>query len=252
VRAAPRREELAGRPRFRDLDPAEASDPDINPYLVAHREFGRELLPAGEAWKHRGAWGAFFGRMAPLVAEVGAGIGDWLVARAAAAPEADHVGIELRYKRTVLIARRIRVAGVRNAVAVRYHASFLDDLFDDSSLDAIWLNHPDPWPRERHEKHRLVSEHFLADCARLLRPGGAFNLRTDADHHVAALEALLPSSGFALVGRAWDLAVEPPPWGPDTPTHYQKKMAALGRPVHAVALQRVGPTQVTRSSSANT
>lgn len=226
------------RPRFRDLSPEEVSHPETNPYLAAHREFGRELVPAGEAWRYHGRWQDFFGRDGPLVVEVGSGIGDWLVELAAAQPGCDHVGIEIRYKRCMLIARRIRRAGIANAVAVRYHAGFLDDLFAPGSVDALWLNHPDPWPRDRHVKHRLVTEWFLADCARVLRPGAPLYLRTDADHHIDALDAMLPSAPFERTGQVADIAQQGAPWWPSHPTHYQRKMSALGRRVHGVALRR--------------
>ncbi len=226
------------RPRFREMEPNENFDPETNPYLLSHKEFGEELLSAGEAWPWRGRWAERFGRVAPLVVEVGAGVGDFFAALATLCPDRNHVGVELRYKRCVRIASRIRQAGVRNAVAVRYHAAYLDDLFEDGSVDTLWLNHPDPWPRDRQEKHRLVAPWFLQDCARLLRTGGSLYLRTDADHHIDALDAMLPDLPFEVTGREDDLHNNPPPWTPPISTHYQNKMRTLGRRVRAVALRR--------------
>ena len=86
------------RPRFRDRMPEEYRHPDANPFVRLHREFGPELLTAGEAWRFRGRWPACFGRDAELHVEIGSGNGFFLAELASRHPEHNVLGIELRYK----------------------------------------------------------------------------------------------------------------------------------------------------------
>ena len=151
------RPEGESRPRFTDRLPEDFTRPDINPFLVAHREHGHPLLPASEAWPYRGRWHEAFGREAPLHVEIGSGNGFFLAELARRNPDWNVLGIEIRYKRTVLCAKKIEAAGVSNALITRYDAWYLDDLFEDGSLAGLYVNHPDPWPKVRHEKNRLLS-----------------------------------------------------------------------------------------------
>jgi tRNA (guanine-N(7)-)-methyltransferase len=234
-----------GRPRFRD---STARDPrGINEYVGLHRELGRTALPAEQAWQWRDRWGAWFGREAPLVLEIGPGNGSFLVALAARRPDEDHVAVEIRYKRVVQCARKLAAAGVANAVICRYHAAYLDDLFAPGSLSTIWVNHPDPWPKERHEKNRLVSRWFLEDVARLLRPGGVMRLKSDFRPNVDRAAALLdrgpegeplPALPLVVTGRSDDVTGGVAPWPDDIETGYQAKFRLKGEPVYAIELRR--------------
>src|SRR5690606_5624318 len=111
---------------------------DVNPYVVSHRDFGPELLSADEAWTWRGRWIERFGRDAPLHVELGSGNGFFLSGLAARNPDWDVVGVEIRFKRVVLCAKKIREAGLRNAVIARYHAAYLDDLFEPGTLSGLY------------------------------------------------------------------------------------------------------------------
>jgi tRNA (guanine-N7-)-methyltransferase len=233
------------RPRFRDRRLYKREG--VNPYVESHRTYDSCLMPADQAWTWRGRWRERFGRAAPLVLEVGAGNGEFLVELAARNPDIDFVAIELRYKRCVLVAKKLVGRGLTNAVICRYHAAFLDDLFDDGELAGVWMNHPDPWPKERHEKNRLVSRWFLEDVARLVAPGGFYHLKSDHRPNVdRAVEVLdqgpdgepaerLP---FDVVGRAEDVTRGPAPWPDDIETLFQSRFRKKGEPVYAVALRR--------------
>ncbi len=232
--------ETDDRPRFQDRQPEEYRHPDVNPYVASHRTFGPELLPASEAWTWRGRWHERFGRRAPLHVEIGSGNGFFLVGLAARHPEWDLLGIELRYKRTVQAARKLRAAGVGNACVLRYHAGFLDDLFEPGTLSGLYVNHPDPWPKERHEKNRLISRWFLEDCARLLRPGARLRLKSDFRPNVDRLEALLAAHPlpFEITDRTEDAITAP--WADDVETNYQRKMKARGVVVPGIEVRRTG------------
>lgn len=235
------------RPRFRDRTSLDFKRPDINPFLEDHRTFGPELLTAADAWTHRGAWPAVFGREAPLHVELGSGNGFFLSGLARQHPDWNVLGVEIRYKRTVLCAKKIRKEGVNNARIARYHAAFLDDLFEPGSLAGLYVNHPDPWPKTRHDKNRLISRWFLEDVVSLLRPGGWFRLKSDYKPNIERAIQMLdhgpyrtpaPRLPLHVTGRSDDVITGDAPWPDDIETNYQSKFRAKGEPVYAVELVR--------------
>ena len=246
-RPTPQPEIEGRRPRFADRAPEEYRQPDANPFVRLHRTHGPPLLPASEAQRYRGRWDAAFGRSAPLHLEIGSGNGFFLAELARRNPDWNVLGIELRYKRTVLCAKKIAAVGADNARIARYHAAYLDDLFLPGDLAGIYVNHPDPWPKARHEKNRLISRWFLEDCARYLVPGGWLRLKSDfADNidRVAGLLAAgpegepLPRLPLEVTGRSEDVITGPAPWPDDIETNYQSKFRKRGLPVYAIALVR--------------
>jgi tRNA (guanine-N7-)-methyltransferase len=255
-RPTPQPDRAGDGPRYTDRDATEFANPDANPYVVTHRAFGRPLLPASEAWPLRGRWHEEFGREAPLHLEIGSGNGFFLSGLAAQHPEWDVIGVEIRYKRVVLCAKKIVARGVPNARIVRYHAAYLDDLVTPGSLAGIYVNHPDPWPKERHEKNRLISRWFLEDVCRFLQPGGWLRLKSDHLPNVDRLVHLLdhgpegedlPALPLRVTGRAEDVTRGPAPWPDDIETNYQRKFRLRGLPVYAVEVVRTpGPSPALR------
>lgn len=238
---------MGERPRFKDRVPGADKRPDVNPFFVEHRKFGDELLSADEAWRYRGRWADAFGREAPLHVEIGSGNGFFLAALAAQHPEWNVLGIEIRYKRVVLCGTKLRKAGVSNAKISRYHAAYLDDLFEPGSIAGLYVNHPDPWPKTRHEKNRLISRWFLEDVAQLLAPGAWFRLKSDHRPNVERAVHLIdhapdgqPTARLPLevTGQSEDVTAGIAPWGPDIETNYQRKFREKGEPVYAVELTR--------------
>jgi len=159
------------------------------------------------AWRFDPA--AVFGRRAPLVVEIGSGLGEAVVTAAAAHPERDHLAIEVY---TPGLAQTIVRAGhaaaeqsaaeqggpgggeLGNLRLVQANAAeLLATSLPAGSVDELWVFFPDPWHKSRHHKRRLVTPAFAALAARVLRPGGTWRLATDwaqyADQMLAVLEA---------------------------------------------------------------
>jgi tRNA (guanine-N7-)-methyltransferase len=239
-RPTPQPEEPAGeRPRFQDRLPDDYPHADINPFVRSHREWGRTLLTATEAWENRRAWSARFGEDRPLHVEIGSGNGFFLRELARRNPSWNVLGIEIRYKRVVLCAKKIDGAGLENALIARYHAAYLDDLFAPGSLAGLYVNHPDPWPKIRHEKNRLISRWFLEDVVRLLAPGGVFRLKSDFADNIGRVPKLLDGLPLEITGRSDDVITGTAPWPDDIETNYQKKFRLKGEPVYAIELRRI-------------
>jgi len=241
-RPTPQLENLSSeRPRFRDRAMEKFRHQDVNPYVTQHLEYGPPLIPAEEAWKNRGRWAEVFGRDAPLHVEIGPGNGFFLAELCRRNPQFNVVGVEIRYKRVVLCATKLDKAGVSNGRIARYHAAYLDDLFEPGSLSGLYINHPDPWQKTRHEKNRLISRWFLEDAAQLLRPGGVFRLKSDFADNVYRVPGLLDEAlPLEVTGISEDVITGPAPWPDDIETNYQSKFRLKGEPVYAIELVRTG------------
>lgn len=163
-----------------------------------------ELLPAAElAWRPAPAdLDALFGRHAPREVEIGFGDGEALLARALAHPEVDHLGIEVHRPGVGRLLHEAAKAGVRNLrVSTHDAVEVLTSQIPAGSLAAVHLQFPDPWPKKRHHKRRIVQPAFVALVASRLAPGGRFHLATDWQpyaehmHEVLAACPLLVNAG---------------------------------------------------------
>ena len=123
---------------------------------------------------------ALFGRSAPRVLEVGFGVGDSLVEMAAANPEQDYIGVDVFRGGVGNLYRQLAEQGLSNVRAACADAvEFLADAIAPEGLDRVQVFFPDPWPKARHHKRRLVQAPFLRMLKSRLRVGGVIHLATD-------------------------------------------------------------------------
>jgi len=137
---------------------------------------------------------ALFGRIAPLVVEIGCGMGDATLAMADADPMRDYLGIDVHTPGLGALLARAEASGVANlAVARGDGVEFLRHGVTSESLDAIHGFFPDPWPKARHHKRRIVRPEIVTLMSDRLRPGGTLHTSTDwapyADQMLAVLSA---------------------------------------------------------------
>lgn len=140
----------------------------VNPFA-----FTRELAPPD--------WPALFARPdRPLEVDVGSANGEFLLARAAQAPDVNVAGLEIREPLVDVVRERIARAGLTNAAVVLCHASRdLAAFFSPASVARFFIHFPDPWFKARHKKRRLISPAFVEALASRLAPGGEVELMTD-------------------------------------------------------------------------
>ena len=151
---------------------------------------------------------AIFGRTVPLVLEIGSGMGETTAAIAQARPDADFIAVEVHAPGIGSLLNRIESLQLANLKVIRHDAvEVLEKMIPDGALAAIHLFFPDPWPKKRHHKRRLVQPDFAALAARKLASGGVFHAATDwpdyAEHMDAVLakEPLLERVGSGLAQR---------------------------------------------------
>jgi tRNA (guanine-N7-)-methyltransferase len=133
-----------------------------------------------------------FGRSAPLVLEIGCGMGETTVAIAAERPDTDFIGIEVYPAGIGALLRRIEDAGIENLRVIEHDAvEVVRDMIAPASLAGVHIFFPDPWPKKRHHKRRLIQPPFVSLLASRLAPGGYLHLATDWAHYaVQMLEVL--------------------------------------------------------------
>jgi tRNA (guanine-N(7)-)-methyltransferase len=171
--------------------------------------------------------GALFQRAAPLEIEIGAGRGDFILARAAAMPERNFLAVELAATIAQLMAVRAGRSGLENLQVVRMDARTLINLMlPAGSVDAFHIYFPDPWPKERHLKHRLFTPWFVASLKRKLRADAPLFVATDVAEYAQDIFAMLDECGFARLETAVPGAEQ---------TGFARRFRAMGKPIYAGA-----------------
>ncbi|HEX7928612.1 MAG TPA: tRNA (guanosine(46)-N7)-methyltransferase TrmB, partial [bacterium] len=171
----------------------------VNPYARWVHDHPERLLPdptpeALERLRH--------GMPRPprrTVVDLGCGSGNFLLSLGAEHPEDDCIGFELRYKRLVKAARKLERDHLTNVWLLRAEAERFGEYFGDTSLDLVFVNFPDPWPKRLHWKKRLINQRFLRELERLLKPGGALCLKTDhAGYFLHSLGVVTAQPGWRI------------------------------------------------------
>ncbi|HLI82188.1 MAG TPA: hypothetical protein VKV03_19510 [Candidatus Binataceae bacterium] len=173
---------------------------------------------------------AIFARRAPLEIEIGAGKGDFIIEYASAHPERNFLAIELSNVVGQLLAVRCARAELPNVRVARMDARPLVNLMlPDASVAAFHIYYPDPWPKERHLKHRMVSPVFVRGLARTLAPDGAVYAASDVKEWAEEIFAMLDAGGFRRIAK------EPP--GAKS-TGFARKYIAQGKPVYFASFSK--------------
>ena len=198
----------------------------------AQRRAFEELLPRYAIDAPQGPLdlGAIFGRDARRTLDIGFGDGEALVTSALNNSGVDYVGIEVHEPGIGHLLLLLEQSGARNVrVVARDAADVVPQLFADSSFDAVDLFFPDPWPKKRHHKRRLVQPAFVAQIARVLKPGGFLHVATDwADYARHTREVLAQCTELVPVA-AGDLCHNPLAVRP--PTKFERRGRRLGHEV---------------------
>lgn len=171
----------------------------------------------------------------PLEVELGCGDAGFLVEYARRHPERNFIGVERLLGRLRKLDRKGRRAGLTNLRGVRIECGyFLEWLLPTHAIAALHVYFPDPWPKKKHRRRRLINERFPALARQALLPGGAVYLRTDdADYFAQMTGVFAKVPGFRQSETPSDLAV--------LFTDFEKEFRARGVETLRVAYVCVGP-----------
>jgi len=155
-----------------------------------------------------------FGRDAPLILEIGSGMGETTSQIARDRPEVDFIAVEVHAPGVGSLLNRIDSEAISNLRVIRHDAiDVLEHMIPDGALAGLYVFFPDPWPKKRHHKRRLVQAEFAALAARKLRPGGVLHAATDWQEYAEQMLAVLSSEPLlenTSVGFALRPAYRPP------------------------------------------
>jgi tRNA (guanine-N7-)-methyltransferase len=176
---------------------------------------------------------ALFGREAPVELEIGTGKGRFLMESAAAQPGRDFLGLEIERAYALLVRERAARRGLENLrVESLDGKEFVKRRLAPGSLAAMHVYFPDPWPKKRHRKRRLVDASFAAAAARALGRGGLLRVASDHEEYWNVIEEVLGAE--PLLTRL-DASVTGP-WS--SGTNYALRFAASGRAVFQAVFRR--------------
>ena len=174
-----------------------------------------------------------FGRTAPLVIEIGSGMGEATEVMAAADPDRDLLAVDVHIQGLGRLLRRAEDAGLTNVrVAEGDAVVLLQEMLGDGSVDEIRVFFPDPWPKARHHKRRLVQQGFLDLAATRLRRGGTLHVATDWAPYADQVSALLHAH------PAYDVVHEGPRPDHRPVTRFEQQGLDAGRASYDVVCRR--------------
>lgn len=203
-------------------------------------------------------WAHLYGNAQPVHLEIGSGSGHWIAEFARLHPEWNLFGIE-KMKREVRRAKdKALRRGLTNVRLLCCYADYVTPVYiETGSLEAVHIYFPDPWPKTRHHKRRVVRPQTATEFARILRPGGRIFTKTDiGDYHRLILETLGAEASLRRIEeRRLDLELPRDEMGVPLPvaelrgmnlpeclmlsTNYERKALEAGRPVYYSAWEKL-------------
>ncbi|HEX6403451.1 MAG TPA: tRNA (guanosine(46)-N7)-methyltransferase TrmB [Pseudonocardiaceae bacterium] len=196
------------------------------------QRWGADVIDLPEGALDMTRW---FGRAAPTVLEIGSGMGESTASMALAAPEVDHLAVEVYQPGLAQLLSRIEQAQITNLRLLRGDAyALLHDHIAVGSLDGVRIYFPDPWPKRRHHKRRLVNPEFVTLVASRLAPGGLLHLATDWEPYAQEMLAACTTEP-TLRNTAAEFATRPL-WRPVT--KFEQRARDDGRVVRDLLFTR--------------
>ena len=190
---------------------------------------GKPVLVEAETIDGLLSWGKFFGNEKPVEVEVGFGKGRFLLETAVARREINFLGIEVARKYLEFVAWRTLERGLENVRLIQGEGESVFHHIPEATVQACYILFPDPWPKRRHNKRRLVQPPFIDTLVRSLKPGGRIHFVTDfREYHEAVLPIFAGREDLApMTGELAERWIETL-----TPSGYEMKYRTEGRPIH--------------------
>jgi tRNA (guanine-N7-)-methyltransferase len=181
---------------------------------------------------------AAFGRRATTILEIGCGMGETTAAIAQAHPDIDYLGVEVHSPGVGSLLKRLAEIGLTNVRVVQHDAvEVVEHMLSPDSLDGVHVFFPDPWPKKRHHKRRLIQPDFVRLLAQRIRPGGYLHLATDWEPYAQQMLEVLSAEPL-LANTATGFAPRP---AHRPLTKFEQRGLTLGHPVFDLVFHRRRP-----------
>ncbi len=179
-------------------------------------------------------WEKLFSVQQPAELEIGCGDGGFLLEWASRHPEKNFLGVERLLGRLRKLSKKGSRAGLTNLRLLRIEARYLIQyLLPKNSFEAIHIYFPDPWPKDKHRRHRLIDADFPALAARILAPRGVLHLRTDDPSYFEQIQkSFAPAADFAPEESPAALAA--------LTTEFERQWNAEGKKTHRASFRLSG------------
>ncbi|MES2614380.1 MAG: tRNA (guanosine(46)-N7)-methyltransferase TrmB [Bdellovibrionota bacterium] len=203
-----------------------------NPYLQEAISLNNHLYTEAELAKNKNT---LFEQNENLIVEIGCYMGKNVTEMAVQNKELNFFGLDITYKRAVKAARKLKHNNIENAkIALCDGKVFLEEYIQPHSLLGVCVFFPDPWPKDRHEKNRLLKQDFINLLKNSLSPKGFFWFKTDSTPYFQQTEKCLLESGFKRDDISLDGRLNQPRVlnGGPYETAFQKIFAAKNVPFH--------------------
>lgn len=174
-----------------------------------------------------------FGNNNPLRIEIGCGKGDFITGTAKKEPDVNFLAVERVSDVLVTAAEKVKNSELKNVRVCCIDAKELAEIFEEGSIDRIYLNFSDPWPKSRHEKRRLTYRSFLEIYKKILKPGGAVYFKTDNRGLFDFSVEEFKEFGLKLDKLTYDLH-NSEYFESNVMTEYEKRFSSMGVPINRV------------------
>ncbi len=206
------------------------------PNVLQCFEFKKPVLQnhIGEEVQMKGEWrSSFFRNSNPLIVELACGKGDYTLALAAQHPNKNFIGVDIKGPRIHHGAKLALEQSITNVAFARFKIQNILHFFAGQEIDEIWITFPDPFPKDRHEIHRLTYCSFLEKYKQILKSEGIIHLKTDDLDLARYSKASVESFGAKVIYYKEDIYASPLAYDElNIKTFYERQHLAAGRTIN--------------------
>ena len=176
-----------------------------------------------------------FFKTSKLVFEIGSGKGDFIVAISKENPDVHYLAVEKVPTVAGIMSKKIVDEGIQNVKVFANDVFLLFDQIKDETVDIIYLNFVDPWPKKRHEKRRLTFPKFLEQYYRILKKDGLLIFKSDNDGLYEYTIEVLEQTKFVLLENLENYEFNPTN---DAMTEYERKFRNVNKSIHRIVVKK--------------
>jgi tRNA (guanine-N7-)-methyltransferase len=180
----------------------------------------------------------FFKQSKPLVLELGCGKAEYSLELAKRFPNKNFIGIDIKGDRLWKGAKQALEQRIENLLFVRMQIELLTEIFDEGTIDEIWLTFPDPQKKHKREKHRLTNIENLSRYSKILKKGGSVHLKTDSEFLHGYTLGIIRGMGYKILKACADIYKNEEDMGivKEVQTFYEKRYLKENKPITYIKL----------------